>query len=417
MQLVILAGGKGTRLGLTDIPKPMCPIAGKPLLERQIELAKSYGIKEIFILSGFKSDVISDYFGNGSKWGVKIRHVVEPYPLGTAGSLKLLEGKLSDRFMVFYGDVVMDFDINAFQDFDAQDTDSIGTLIVHPGNHPYDSDLVEVDDGNRITGFLSKPHAPDLIYRNLNNSAVYILSPAIFDYIEADKMADFGKDVFPRVVERGGRLRAYHTAEFIRDMGTKDRLAQISADFASGRVSRLNRRNKRRAIFLDRDGTLNINMDTRPTADGLTLLPRAAEAVRKINDSDYLAIVVTNQPMIAKGFATFAEVEKTHKKLETLLGNERAYVDAIYFCPHHPDKGFAGEVPELKIDCDCRKPKAGMLFKAARDFNIDLENSYMVGDSDVDTQAGKAAGCGTLQIGKDVSDLFEAVSRILEEEQ
>ena len=417
MQLVILAGGKGTRLGLTDIPKPMCPINGKPLLERQIELAISYGINEVFLLSGFKAEVISDYFGDGSQWGIKIHHIVEPYPLGTAGSLKLLEKKLKDRFMVFYGDVVMDFDLQAFIDFDAENPDAIGTLIVHPGNHPYDSDLVEIDHKNHITGFLSKPHSPDLIYHNLNNSAVYIFSPEIFKYIEGGILLDFGRNIFPKIIEEKGLLRAYRSAEFIRDMGTKDRLAKIASDFETGRVARLNRKNKRRAVFLDRDGTMIVNMDKHPIAEKVTLLPHVAEAIRMLNESDYLAVIVTNQPMIAKGFTTFEEVERTHKKLETLLGNERAYVDAIYFCPHHPDKGFEGEVPDLKIDCECRKPKAGLLFKAAGDFNIDLENSYMVGDSDVDISAGKNAGCKTLQIGKDISDLREAVSIILGEKK
>lgn len=195
MQLVIIAGGKGTRLGLKDIPKPMCPINGKPLLEMQIDLAKRYGINEIFILSGHLSQVIIDYFGDGSKFGVNIHHIVESKPLGTAGSLKLLEGTLKERFLVFYGDVVMDFDIKSFIEFDKQNEKSIGNLIVHPGNHPYDSDLVEVNDKKEIIGFLPKPHPKDLLYRNLNNAAVYILSPKIFNEIPNDVNTDFGKDI------------------------------------------------------------------------------------------------------------------------------------------------------------------------------------------------------------------------------
>ena len=182
MQLVILAGGKGTRLGLTDIPKPMCPIDGVPLLERQIKLAKSYGIDEIFLLEGHLAHVISDYFGDGQRFGVKIHHIVEEQPLGTAGALTLIKKQLKDRFLVFYGDVVMDFDIKSMQEFDAQ-APSLGTLLVHPNNHPYDSDLLEVKDG-KITAFYPKPHADGEIYHNLVNAAVYILSPEIFEYIE-----------------------------------------------------------------------------------------------------------------------------------------------------------------------------------------------------------------------------------------
>lgn len=412
MQLVIIAGGKGTRLGLKDIPKPMCPINGKPLLEMQIDLAKRYGINEIFILSGHLSQVIIDYFGDGSKFGVNIHHIVESKPLGTAGSLKLLEGTLKERFLVFYGDVVMDFDIKSFIEFDKQNEKSIGSLIVHPGNHPYDSDLVEVNDKKEIIGFLPKPHPKDLLYRNLNNAAVYILSPKIFNEIPNDVNTDFGKDIFPKIVQDGRLLRAYDTPEYIKDMGTPDRLQHISEDVRSGLVASLNRKNPRRAIFLDRDGTINVNMDTHPTVECFTLLPGVPDAIRLINESLYLAVVVTNQPMIAKGFLTFDQLKLIDKKMETLLGEKRAYLDKIYFCPHHPERGFSGEITELKIQCNCRKPKPGMLLQAAQEMNIDLANSWMIGDSATDVEAGIAAGCKTIKLDNKTT-LLDAVTRIL----
>lgn len=419
MKLVIIAGGKGTRLGLKDIPKPMVKINDRPLLEHQIILAKKYGIDEIFILSGHLAHVIEDYFGDGSKWGVKIHHVIEPYPLGTAGSLKLLEGKLNDRFLVFYGDVVMDFDIKSFIDFDKQ-YDSVGTVIVHPNDHPYDSDLLEVDKNNKIINVLPKPHQDSQYYQNLVNAAVYIFSPEIFNYIEKGISQDFGKHIFSKVIKSSGTLIGYKTPEYIKDMGTADRFEAVKQDFVSGKVARLNKKNKRCCIFLDRDGVINKNMDSKPLCKDFELLAGVAEAIKNINKSDYLAVVVTNQPMIAKGFVSFEEVEKTHKKMETLLGNEHAYLNAVYYCPHHPEKGFEGEIPELKIDCECRKPKPGMLFKAAIDLNIDMETSWMIGDSKRDIEAGNNAGCRTIAIKKDLDadyiaqDLKEAVNKILE---
>lgn len=422
MQLVILAGGKGTRLGLTDIPKPMCPIAGKPLLERQIELAKTYGFDEIFILSGHLAHVISDYFGDGSHWGVKIHHIVEDKPLGTAGALKLIENKLAENFMVIYGDVVMDFDMQAMLAF-ANQMPAVATLLVHPNNHPYDSDLLQIDSRGRVTALLPKPHPDDLIYHNLVNAAVYVFNKEILSYIAADTAQDFGKDIFPRLLQAGETLRAYHSAEYVKDMGTKDRLPVICADVESGKVSRLNKKNARPAVFLDRDGVLNRDMDKAPRAENFELLPGVSEAVRLLNQSDYLSIVVTNQPMIAKGFVTFHDVDEVHKRLETELGNEKAYLDGIYFCPHHPEKGFPGEVAELKIDCGCRKPKPGMLLRAKEDFNIDLQSSWMIGDRDSDMQAGKNAGCHTILVGDTISgstaadyrfpNLLEAVRFIL----
>lgn len=418
MQLVIIAGGKGTRLGLKDIPKPMVKIGDKPLLKHQIDLAKRYDIDEVFILSGHLANVIEEYFEDGSKFGVKIHHVVEPYPLGTAGSLKLLDGKLNDRFLVFYGDVVMDFDIASFIEFDKQ-YDSIGTTIIHPNDHPYDSDLLEINKNNKVTKVLPKPHQNGEYYQNLVNAAVYIFSPKIFQYIEEGVSQDFGKHILSKVVEAGETLIGYKTPEYIKDMGTADRFEAVKNDFLTGKVARLNKQNKRPCIFLDRDGVINKDMDSKPLCKDFELLDGVAEAIKSINKSDYLSVVVTNQPMIAKGFVTFEEVENTHKKMETLLGEQHAYLNGIYYCPHHPEKGFDGEIKELKIDCECRKPKAGMLFRAKKELNIDLENSWMIGDSQRDIDAGKNANCRTISIKKDLGadyiaqDLKDAVNYIL----
>lgn len=418
MQLVIIAGGKGTRLGLKDIPKPMVKIGNKPLLEHQIELAKRYGIDEIFILSGYLAYVIEEYFGDGSNFGVKIHHVIEPYPLGTAGSLKLLESKLKDRFLVFYGDVVMDFDINSFIEFDKQYA-SIGTTIIHPNDHPYDSDLLEIDKNNKVTKVLPKPHNNGEYYQNLVNAAVYIFSPKIFEYIEDGVSQDFGKHILPKVVNKGELLIGYKTPEYIKDMGTADRFEAVKNDFITGKVSRLNKQNKRPCIFLDRDGVINKDMDSKPLCKDFELLDGVADAIKTINKSDFLSVVVTNQPMIAKGFVTFEEVENTHKKMETLLGEQNAYLNGIYYCPHHPEKGFDGEIEELKIDCECRKPKIGMLLQAQKDLNIDLEKSWMIGDSQRDIDVGKNANCKTISIKKDLGadyiaqDLNDAVNHIL----
>lgn len=411
MQLVILAGGKGTRLGLTDMPKLMCPLLGVPLLERQINFAKSYGISEIFIISGYMSQVIVDYFGSGEKFGVKIHHIVEKEPLGTAGGLRLIKERLTDDFMLFYGDIVMDFDIAAFKEFAQADKTAVATLLAHPNDHPYDSDLLEVNDKCEVTAILPKPHPEGMTYHNLVNAAIYIFTPRILDYIEDGRAQDFGKDIFPKVLSSGAKLRAYNSAEYIKDMGTKDCLPQICNDMQNGKVARLNRRNPRPAVFLDRDGVLIEDMDTNPRAENLKLLPDVADAVRQLNKSDYLSIVVTNQPMIAKGFVTFDDVKKANNTLETYLGNEGAYLNAVYFCPHHPEKGFAGEIPELKIACECRKPAPGMLFKAQKDFNIDLSRSWMIGDRKSDVLAGKNAGCRTILVGKTIKDSLYADKR------
>ena len=150
------------------------------------------------------------------------------------------------------------------------------------------------------------------------------------------------------------------------------------------------------------------------------LLPGVSEAIRLINSSSYLCIVATNQPVIARGEVTVSKLNHIHEKMETLLGLDGAYIDGLYYCPHHPHKGFEGEIPALKIDCNCRKPKPGLLIKAADDFNIDLQASWMIGDGENDVKAGKEAGCKTALIGEgdykqDITgkNLLEIINQIL----
>ena len=194
------------------------------------------------------------------------------------------------------------------------------------------------------------------------------------------------------------QMFVYDSPEYVKDVGTPERYYSVCDDFKNGVVQNRNLKNKQRAIFLDRDGTINKYAGFISDINKFELIDGVADAIKMINHSEFLCIVVTNQPVIARGELTFDELDQIHNKMETLLGNEGAYIDGLYFCPHHPHKGFDGEIPEFKIDCDCRKPKPGMLLKAAEDFNIDLSQSYMIGDSESDMLAGNRAGCKTFLI-------------------
>ncbi len=153
---------------------------------------------------------------------------------------------------------------------------------------------------------------------------------------------------------------------------------------------------KQKAIFLDRDGVIDKQIPNIHKPEDIIMLPGAVEAIRKINQSGYLTIIVTNQPDIAKGFCTFKDQEDIHQKISNILKEGEAHMDHIYICPHHPEKGFEGEITELKIDCDCRKPKPGLLTKAIQEHNIDKEQSWMIGDSKTDVVAGQRAGLKTI---------------------
>ena len=398
---VIIAGGKGTRLpSITkDKPKPLIKIGNKPVLEHQILILKEYGIKEIWLLLGYLGKQIEDYLGNGEKWGVEIHYHYEEKLLGTAGALKVLEDEIKEDFLVFSGDVMLNFDIDRFVEWHKKD--SIASIIVHPNDHPFDSDLVEVSKKDRIVSLLRRPHPDDLIFHNLSISSVYIFSPEVFKYIKDpfEEKKDIEKDLLPLLLGSEEKIYAYKTPEYIKDMGTSKRLEEVRKDYSLGKIENSNLKNKKKAVFLDRDGVINKERENHVcNLSQLEIYDFVPEAIRKINEKGYLVIIITNQAGIAKGFMNENDLDKIHKKIETELGSKGAKVDAIYYCPHHPEKGFKGEVKELKVDCKCRKPKAGMLLKAKEDFNIDFDKSYFVGDRTADILAGEKVGCKTILV-------------------
>lgn len=411
MEAVITAGGKGTRVASVDstIPKPMLPIAGQPVLRHTIECLKRQEIDQITLTVGHLGHVIQNYFGDGSRFGVRIQYIQEDMPLGTAGALYYLKEQISDDFFLINGDLIFDADLKRMMSFH-RGCGAAVTLLAHPNDHPYDSGLILADPDGKVRGWLSKEDERGW-YQNLVNAGIHILSPEVLKNLEAPGKLDLDRDIIKPLIPSGG-VYAYRTPEYVKDMGTPERIAQVEQDLKSGRVRQKNLTGKQKAVFLDRDGTINEYVGFLRNADDFRLIDGAAEAIRLINQSGYLAIVVTNQPVIARGEVTWEQLEQIHHKMETLLGAAGAYVDGIFVCPHHPDRGFPGEIPEYKLDCDCRKPKPGLLLRAAEKYNIDLEASWMVGDSSRDILAGKAAGCGTVLVTGNFT-LEDAVKRII----
>lgn len=406
MKTIIMAGGKGTRIAsiASDIPKPMISIGGKPILEHQIENLRAFGLTDITLVIGHLGNVIRDYFGDGSRFGVSIDYFVEEQPLGTAGALFQMP-QLTDDFLLMCGDVMTSVDFNRFVSFH-HERHAWASLMAHPNGHPYDSSLLVTEtlppqqpgglpvETHRVVGWLNKEDER-LYYKNRVNAGIEIISPELLNSLKSSTLppkVDLDRDVLKPAIA-SGRIFAYDTPEYIKDMGTPDRYHEVEADLQSGKVAARNLRNRQRAVFLDRDGTINQSRGFLTKAEDFCLIPGVAEAVRLINRSGYLAIVVSNQPVIARGDCTFGELQAIHDKMETDLGREGAFVDAVYYCPHHTDKGFPGERPDYKFDCPCRKPKPGLLLQAAADWNIDLSQSVMIGDSQRDLQAGIAAGC------------------------
>ena len=392
---VIMAGGKGSRLlSITndEIPKPMVPVDGKPLLEYQVEKLKTYGIKKIVMIVGHLGEKIVDHFKDGKEFGVEIDYIFEKEPLGTAGAFYYLKDKTDAKdFMLVFGDVFFDMDFDRMEDFHFKNS-ALTTLLAHPNGHPYDSDLIQTDDTGRVIGFDSKHNVRDYWYDNMVNAGIYIINKGLLDLVKEPVKTDFEKDILANQVKLGANIYAYHTPEYVKDVGTVDRINATVEELKSGLIQSKNLKNRQRAIFLDRDGTMNVSKGFISKADDLELIPGTIDAIKAINKSGALAIVITNQPVIARGECSFEELHNIHNKLKTLLGEKGAFVDDIFYCPHHPDKGFEGEVPELKFDCECRKPKTGMIEEAVKKYNIDLSKSYMVGDSTMDLETARNAG-------------------------
>jgi D-glycero-D-manno-heptose 1,7-bisphosphate phosphatase len=397
MKTIIMAGGKGTRIAslARDVPKPMIPLRGKPILEYQLEALLRAGLEDITVVVGHLGDAITSYFDRGP-YKRYIRYYTETEPLGTAGALFKLLDDVGESFFLINGDLIFDVDFSRIEAAHRR-RNALATLVSHPNSHPDDSALLVTDGEGRVIRWINREE-PRRYYKNRVNTGIHILTRELL--LDAQKglaapKVDLDRDILKSRLSTG-RIFAYDTPEYIKDMGTPDRYYQVERDLERGLVASRNLVNPQRAVFLDRDGTINTmaGFVTRP--EEFVLLPGAAEAIRRINEGGFLAIVITNQPVIARGQCSLEDLETIHQKMESDLGKSGAYLDDLFFCPHHPDKGFPGERPEYKIDCECRKPKPGMILAAAKKYHIDLAASWMVGDALRDIEAGKAAGCRTV---------------------
>lgn len=409
MKVVIMAGGRGTRISSVakDIPKPMIKIGEKPVLEHEIESLKVQGFTDILITVSHLGNIIMDYFGDGSKispvtqkpFGVNIEYYIEEQPLGNAGALFQIKDKLTEDFLLLNADAMFDIDFNRFAAFH-QKKGGLVTLFTHPNNHPYDSGLIIADSDGRVLQWLAKEDERPAYYQNRVNAGIHIVSPKLLQAEITTEKIDLDRQLL-KPLSGTGEMFVYDSSEYVKDMGTPERYQDVCTAYEQGTIQAKNLKNKQCAIFLDRDGTINKYVGFLTDVNDFALIDGVSEAIATFNQMGYLAIVVTNQPVVARGEVSFAQLGEIHNKMETLLGKDGAYLDGIYFCPHHPHSGYDGEVVELKFDCDCRKPKAGMLWQAAKDFNIDLSKSWMIGDSENDILAGKAAGCKTILLSEE----------------
>jgi len=397
-QAYILCGGLGSRLGnmVNDTPKPMLPVGGKPILQHTIELLKKHGITKAIFVAGYKADVVKEFF-EGKDWGIETEVFIEPELVGTAGAMPLLNDKLDDNFLMVYGDVFIDFDVTTMI-ADHEHHQALATFLTGPSTHPWDSDLIQTNKEGTITEFVGKKeHDPEKNYLNIGNRACYVINKNILAYIPEGK-ADFMKHVFPAALAAGETLRVHTLSpgDFVRDMGKPERFP-IVEKYLRDRAARENaiRHPKQiTCVLLDRDGVINKEVNLLRRVEDIEILPGVREAFELFKEHKITTVIITNQPVIARGLATVETVEQIHATISDAVGGW----DALYLCPHHPETQYGDGILELRRGCDCRKPGIGMIMQAREDLGLDLAECAMIGDSFRDVEAGKNAGVRTIFI-------------------
>ena len=319
---IIQAGGKGTRMReLTQdkIPKPLLLINEKPMIEWQILQLKEYGINEFVLIIGHLGEKIEEYFSDGSKWGVSIKYVRENTPIGSAGSLFYVKKLAINKDVILvFGDVMFELDWNRFIEFHEKNNGTI-TLLAHPNAHPYDSDLLIVDHNDRVIGIDSKNNVRNYNYKNCVNAGLSIFKHCLFDQLTECKILDYETDLVEPLMKQN-QVFAYNTPEYVKDAGTIDRFKAVCKEQLDGVWNAKCLKNKQKAVFLDRDGTINYLKGFLKNSDDFELIQGVADAIRILNQSSFLVIVATNQPVIARGDCTLEELNNIHKKMETELG-------------------------------------------------------------------------------------------------
>jgi len=401
MQAAILIGGRGTRLGdaVAETPKPLLEVCGRPFVEHVMLNLRRFGFNEFLLLAGYRAAVVSERYGGDSSFAAeldaRIRVLVEPEPLGTAGALRCAARELRDEFLLVNGDSIFDFNYLDLARCTraGEPEDWIGRVALLPVQDADRYGFVE-REGGAIRAFREKPATPE---SGLINSGVYWLKSTVLEFISGTPCS-LEQDVFP-LLARTGRLGGRDYTGFFIDIGIPEDLQRARRTL----VDEL----RRPAAFLDRDGTLNHDAGYTHRIEDFRWCEGAIAAIRLLNDAGYLVFIVTNQAGIARGYYGPAEVDALHAWMQRQLAAEGAHFDDVRYCPHHPD----GTVAELAIRCDCRKPATGMLDSLIAQWRPDLSRSFMLGDSDKDVAAGEAAGLASARV--EHGGLLAAVEQML----
>jgi D-glycero-alpha-D-manno-heptose 1-phosphate guanylyltransferase len=404
-EAIVLAGGFGTRLRgiVDDVPKPLAPVAGRPFLAWLLDRLAASGIRRCILATGYMSEAIEAAIGK--RWqGMEIAYSVEPEPLGTGGAIRLAATQLHGGGVhVLNGDTWLAYSPQALERATRERGAAIGMALAEVGDvGRYGA--VERDARGMVTGFREKgEHGPGAI-----NAGCYFLAAAALASLPARDAFSFEREVLQPAAAMAGVAGFIDTSGFI-DIGVPEDYRRAQALFASRdelpaiRVPYVDPRadallaahvGPRRALFLDRDGVININHGYVHTPERTDWLPGIFGRVRQAHAAGYLPIVVTNQAGIGRGYYDEPAFLAYSAWMHERFAQQGTPLLATYWCPHHPDAGLG----DYRVDCACRKPAPGMLLAAAQAFALDLRGSLLVGDKNSDLQAGRAAGLAHVQL-------------------
>lgn len=400
MEAIVLAGGFGTRLRpcVDDLPKPLAPVGGRPFIEYLLDYLYANGVHRAVISTGYMAEKIEAAIG-GRYRGMTVEYSREDSPLGTGGGIKKALKKCVDEdVVVINGDSFFDVDLFEMKKFHA-DSGYPVTLAAKFIENAYRSGLLEFESG-KLCGFRENGIAPS----GHINGGIYFIKRNFIEQIDEEKFS-FEKDV---LANSKFDIGVFESGGYFIDIGIPEAY-QLAQEHKEKLVSK----RVRRAVFVDRDGTINKDTVHLYRKEEFEFLPGADKAIADLKKKGYLVIVITNQAGIAKGLYKSEDVDILHGYIDSLLAEKySAIADGYYYCPHHPE----AVIEKYRLECPCRKPNPGLILKAAEDFaktgiEIDLSRSYMIGNRVSDVLAGVNAGTGcNILIGSDEADSNGAAS-------
>jgi D-glycero-D-manno-heptose 1,7-bisphosphate phosphatase len=388
-QAVILAGGQGTRLRPLTLstPKPLIRINGVPFLEYLLTLLKENGIKEVVILIGYLGEMVEDYFGDGRKFGLSLKYLYAPVEYESGSRLIKAMHLLDERFLLLYCDNYWPLNLKLLTEFyEEKGKDALVTVYDNQDNYTQNNMLV---DKNGLVTIYDKTRTATGL--NGVDIGFFIFKKKLFKNLPKENFS-FEKVLLQRFV-KNRQLVGFLSSHKYYGLSNLERIPVIKKFLSPKKI-----------VILDRDGIINKKPpkgDYVKNWQEFEFLDGAIEGLKLLTKKGYEFYIVTNQAGIARGLMTEAALKKIHRNMLIKFKEKGIKIKQIYYCPHDWDEG-----------CNCRKPKPGMLFKAASEYNFDLTKAIFIGDDIRDRLTAKFAGCTFVMMKQD-GNLRECVSKIV----